>query len=144
MALNTIETPGIPSGDERTQLEQMYRYLTRMAEDININLQAIGGNELTDSERQVMQVILRKSAEAAGATGDLVQQAGYEMESLKSLIIKTAEFVQTSLQEYRLNLLRETVAEGQFGKYVKNTGLDVEVTPEGITQNYRGVRRFCL
>ena len=135
MAFNKIETPGIPSGDERQQLEQMFRYLSRLAEDLNIQLEGIGGNELTDDERKVMMEIVRKDAEEK-APGSELERASYEMESLKSLIIKKAKFVQTSLQEYRMNLLRETVAEGQFGKYVRHTGLDVEVTPEGITQNY--------
>ena len=137
MAINQVETPGIPSGNEKQQLEQMYRYMARLADDLNISLKAIGGNELTDEERIIMQQILVRDAEDAGIPEeDAVAKAGQEMESLKSLIIKTAKFVQTTLQEYRMNLLRETVAEGQFGKYVRRTGLDMVVTPEGITQNY--------
>lgn len=136
MASNIIETPGIPSGNEQERLEQMYRYLCRLADDLNVNLQAIGGNDLTDEERQVMQQILVKSAEDAGVQADSISGQMLQMESLKSLIIKTAQFVQTKLDEYKLNLLRETVADGQFGKYLKRTKLDVDVTPEGIQQNY--------
>ena len=136
MASNIIETPGIPSGNEQEKLEQMYRYLCRLADDLNVNLQAIGGNDLTDDERQVMQQILVKSAEDAGVQPESVSGQMLQMESLKSLIIKTAQFVQTQLDEYKLNLLRETVADGQFGKYLKRTKLDVDVTPEGIQQNY--------
>lgn len=137
MATNHVETPGIPSGNEKQQLEQMFRYLSRLADDLNVNLDAIGGNELTDDERIIMQQILAKAAEDAGIPEeDAVARAGQEMESLKSLIIKTASFVQTKLDEMRTNLIGETVAEGKFGKYVRRTGLDMVVTPEGITQNY--------
>lgn len=122
-----IDTPPTLVGDEKAQLQQLWSYLYQMSQAMNNNLEAIGGNELTDSERQVMQKIL---------TGDELSSGMNEMETLKSLIIKTADFVQTSLTEYRLNLLGSTVASGQFGRYVRNTGLDVEVNPEGITQNY--------
>ena len=135
MASNRIETPGALAGDEQQQLEQIYRYLVRMADDLNIQLENIGGNELTDSERQIMLKIIRKDAEGK-VPEDQIKQELYQMESLKSLIIKTASYVMTSIDEYRATYLRETVAEGQFGKYVRNTGLDVEVNPEGITQNY--------
>lgn len=137
MATNHVETPGIPSGNEKQQLEQMFRYLSRLADDLNVNLDAIGGNELNDEERMVMQQILAKAAEDAGIPEeDAAARAGQEMESLKSLIIKTASFVQTRLDEMRTNLIGETVAEGKFGKYVRRTGLDMVVTPEGVTQNY--------
>ena len=121
-----IETPPTLQGDEKKQLQQVWSYLYQLAESINNNLQGIGSNELTDSERVILKDIIGAGEE----------QGLSEMETLKSLIIKTADFVQTSLTEYRLNLLGETVASGQFGRYVRHTGLDVAVTPTGITQNY--------
>lgn len=124
-----IDIPPTLQGDEKNQLQQVWSYLYQLSEAINNNLDAIGGNELTDSERKTMQQILQ----AAGVTQDGVST---NYETLKSLIIKTADFVQNSLQEYRMKLLGETVASGQFGRYVRQTGLDVEVTPEGIKQNY--------
>lgn len=122
-----IDVPPTLQGDEKAQLQQVWSYLYQLSEAINNNLDGIGGNELTDSERQTMQMIL--------SAGDKAPELS-EMETLKSLIIKTADFVQTSLQEYRMSLLGETVASGKFGRYVRSTGLDVAVTPEGITQNY--------
>lgn len=122
-----IDLPPNLQGDEKAQLQQLWSYLYQMSQALNNNLDAIGGNELTDSERAVMQKIL---------SGDEVSSGLSEMETLKSLIIKTADFVQTSLTEYRMNLLGSTVASGQFGRYVRNTGLDVEINPEGITQNF--------
>lgn len=122
-----IEVPPTLQGDEKEQLQQVWSYLYQMSETLNNNLEGIGGNELTDSERKTMQMILSAGEKAPELS---------EVETLKSLIIKTADFVQTNLQEYKLNLLGETVASGKFGRYVRSTGLDVAVTPEGITQNY--------
>ena len=121
-----VELPRLPAGTEKEQLQTLYSYLYQMAETLNNNLAEIGGAELTDSERVIVN----------GIIGDGTAEAMNEAESLKSLIIKTAEFVQSQLNEYRMHLLGEYVAEGKFGKYVRKTGLDVDVTPTGITQNY--------
>jgi len=135
-----IDTPPTLAGDEKKQLEQLWSYLYQLSENINSNLEGIGSNELTDSERKTMKAII----------GEGEKQGLSEMESLKSLIIKTADFVQTSMQEYRLNLLGSTVDSGQFGRYVRNTGLNVVVNPEGITQNYsfeevvQGLKEFSV
>ena len=147
MAFNMIETPGIPNGDENQRIENIYRYLCRMADDLNIQLGKIGSNDLTDEERQIMMQVIRETSGPAAADAEITDGMA-QMESLKSMIVKTAKFVQTKLQEYRTSLLRETVAEGQFGKYVRNTGLDVVVNPEGITQTFKfsevvqGLRNF--
>lgn len=137
-----IELPPTLQGDEKSQLHQLWSYLYQMSESLNNNLQAIGSNDLTDNDRKIMQKIIQDAGESAPQFS--------EMETLKSLIIKTADFVQTSLQEYRLKLLGESVASGQFGRYVRQTGLDVEVTPEGIKQNYsfeevvQGLKEFSV
>ena len=135
MAFELIESPDALSGDEKNQLEQMYRYLVRLAQDLNIKLEQIGSNELTDDERKVMNTVLQAAAEEK-APADAAQQEMYKAESLKSLIIKTASFVQTRLQEYKMTLVGESVAEGKFGRYVRNTSLKVDVTPTGIHQDY--------
>lgn len=124
-----IELPQQLSGDEQNQLKQLWSYLYQMAENLNIHLDAIGGNELTDDERKIVQAITQPDGETPAYSYS-------EMETLKSLIIKTAEFVQTKVAEWRTTLLGESVAEGKFGRYVRQTGLDVVVNPEGITQNY--------
>lgn len=124
-----IDLPPTLQGDENNQLQQMWSYLYQLSEAINSNLDAIGGNDLTDKERQSMQQILQ----AAGVKQDGVST---DYETLKSLIIKTADFVQTGLQEYRTVLFGETVAASQFGQYNRRTGMDVAVTPEGVLQKF--------
>ena len=126
-----IDLPQTPQGTAEEQLRQMYSYLYRMAEALNHNLSEIGSMDLTDDERIIMQQI---TAEEEGAEAAAYDWQGKE--SLKSLIIKTAEFVQNKLDNYRLNLLGEYVTEGKFGKYVRNTSLKVDVTPTGIQQDF--------
>ena len=136
-----IETPPTLAGNEQAQLQQIWAYLYSLSQAINNNLEGIGSNELTDAERTSMQAIIGKTSAEQGLS---------EMDTLKSLIIKTANFVQNSLMEYRLNLIGDTVASGTFGRYVRHTGLDVAVTPTGITQNYtfeevvQGLKEFSI
>lgn len=127
--VNRIELPQQPQGDAETQLRAMYSYLYQMAQALNNNLEEIGGAELTDSERTAMQEVL--SAGTEEQTG-----AATESETLKSLIIKTASFIKTAIDQYNLRLTGSTEAEGKIGKYVRNTQMDVDVTPEGIQQSF--------
>ena len=126
-----IDLPQTPQGTAEEQLRQMYSYLYRVAEALNHNLSEIGSMDLTDDERSIMQQI---TAEEEGAEAAAYDWQGKE--SLKSLIIKTAAFVQNKLDAYRMNLLGEYVTEGKFGKYVRNTSLKVDVTPSGIQQDF--------
>ena len=128
-----IELPAQPSGNATEQLQKMYSYLYQVATTINANLDEIGGMEFTDDEMLIVNKILNPDDAEEGTPSYNYKEA----ETLKSLIIKTANFVQQSLSEYRMNLLGEYVAEGKFGKYVRKTGLDVEITPEHIMQNYQ-------
>ena len=126
-----IEYPQKPNGNELQQLQQMYGYLYTMAETLNRNLAQIGGNELTEAEMKIMRDVIGEPAESDG-----VRQVAAEAETLKSMIIKTAEFVRTELQEYNIRLMGGVEAEGQLGKYVRKTKLDVDITPEGIQQKF--------
>lgn len=123
-----IELPPTLQGDEQSQLQQVWRYLYQLADAINNNLEAIGGNDLTDAERVIMQQITGSGGGEEGIPS--------EYETLKSLIIKTADFVKTSLQEYRMVLFGETEAAGQHGTYYRREGMDVAVTPDGVLQKF--------
>jgi hypothetical protein len=140
--VNRIELPQMPQGDAEKQMKAMYSYLYQMAQALNNNLAEIGGAELTDSERIVMREVLAADAEE--------QQTGVaaEAETLKSLIIKTASFIKTAIDQYDLKLMGSTLASGKMGRVVRNTQLDVDVTPEGIQQSYtfqeiiQGLKRY--
>lgn len=127
--VNRIELPKMPEGNAEEQMRALYSYLYQMAQALNNNLAEIGGAELTDSERVAMQDVLSAGAEAQAG-------AATEAETLKSLIIKTASFIKTAIDQYNLKLTGSTEAEGKIGKYVRNTQMDVDVTPEGIQQSF--------
>ena len=120
-----IDLPQLPQGKPQEQLEALYSYLYRMAEALNSNLAEIGSGTFTDEEMAVVR-------EVTGVSSTEMP----EVETLKSLIIKTAQFIRSAIDEYNMKLVGTYEAEGKLGRYVRKTRLDVDVTPDGIQQNY--------
>ena len=133
-----IELPKMAlSGSAQKQLEEMYSYLYRTAQTLNVNLSQIGNGALTDEESALMNQ-LTMAVDSANRSENPVQPTyNYaEAETLKSLIIKTAQFVKNEVDNYRLVLFGEESAEGQYGNWNRKKGLRVDVTPDGIKQTY--------
>jgi hypothetical protein len=99
-----------------------------MAEAMNNNLAEIGNGDFTDDEMVVVKEIVGETGTADGGMK--------EAETLKSLIIKTAQLIKSEIDAYNLKLIGTYEADGKLGKYVRKTRLDVDVTPTGIQQNY--------
>lgn len=115
-----VEVPSAPRGELREQLTQLYRYLLNLSEVLNRNFQSIGGNDLTDNERAVMQGILKDpdGEENSYAT-------------LKRYIVETADYVQKTLKDYKESSLTDEVNSGKFGRYVMETKIQVKADPAG-------------
>ena len=117
-----IEVPPTLIGDERTQIRQIWNYLFTTVDTINRNLQGIGGNELTDRELASMREIL--------------QSTNYGMtteETLKEMVVQTAEYVQREVGRFKESSLAEEVSSGRFGRYVNQTETNIPVDPAGNT-----------
>jgi len=123
-----IELPQLPKGQPQEQLQALYSYLYQMAEALNNNLAEIGNGDFTDDEMTVVREIV-----GADGTAD---SGRAEAETLKSLIIKTAQLIKSEIDQYNMKLIGTYEADGKLGRYVRKTRLDVDVTPSGIQQNY--------
>ena len=145
-----IELPPELRGTTEEQLKEIRSYLYRIATALNTN-QALAGSEtvsLTDDERVLMENISRANAGASG----VYQPAGRyaEAETLKSLIIKTAQFVKNVQDNYNLILYGEESAQSDFGTWNRKKGLRVDVTPDGIKQTYsyaeiiKGLKEYAI
>ena len=130
-----IKLPQQSSGPAEEQLVQMYSYLYKLATDLNLNFEQIGGGTLTDKEIALMnQLTIANETDEDRLNAGMYNWA--EAETLKSLIIKTAQFVKTEVEYYRLQLFGEESAEGQFGSWNRKRGLRVDVNPEGVKQTF--------
>jgi hypothetical protein len=136
-----IDLPQQGSGTAQQQLEEMYRYLYRLAKDLNLNFEHIGNASvaLTSEEQQLMNDLTRAEMTDVQKAEDSLYAGKHnyaEAETLKSLIIKTAQFVKDEVQNIRAVLYGEESASGQFGDWKRKKGLRVDVTPDGVKQTY--------
>lgn len=130
MNLN-IRYPSISLGNTEDQLRDIRSYLYQLTDTLNA---------CDTSALSVMNEI--SQAITAGENG-LTANSGAETEarlqeyaSLRSLIIKTADYAQTQQQGFQLSLSGEYVAVSDFGKYFEEATVDIDGTPYGITQLY--------
>lgn len=126
--LDFVRLPEKPSGEPEEALQKMYSYLYNMALTLNKDFEEIGGAELTDAEQGIMKEILKNPTWPEGDS--------HETETLKQMIVKTAAHIKTAIAQYNLKLTGSVKAEGTLGRYVRKTGLNVAVNPEGIMQKY--------
>lgn len=134
-----IDLPQMGSGTAQQQLETLYSYLYRLATDLNINFEQIGYNGLTDDERELMHDLTRAEMTPQQKAAEELYSGKHnyaEAETMKSLIIKTAQFVKDEVQNIRAVLYGEESASGQFGDWERKKGLRVDVTPDGVKQTF--------
>ena len=143
-----IELPSQPSGSTEEQLVKLYSYLYQMAKMMNLNLEEIGDTTLSDAELELMNQL---TVNHQTSQTDETVPPGYnykEHQTLKSLIIKTADFVKTAVDAYRITLFGEEKASSEFGTYLQKKGVKVDVTPDGVKQTYsfsevvKGLKNF--
>lgn len=126
MANVFFDTPPTLSGDEAGQLQQMYSYLYQMSEKLNTALMDISVEQLAPQERQVMLKLESEETDVATAK-----------ETLKSLIIKTAEIVRHEMTEISTTLTdRYEAISSEFGEYSRNLEATITATARGIMQEY--------
>lgn len=134
-----IELPPVLQGTAEEQAQQIRNYLYRIATALNVNLDTAGSETvtLTDEERILMNNIA-SAGSGGGSDGTYYPGSkGFaEAETLKSLIIKTAQFAKTVMDTYNLILYGEESAQSDYGTWNRKKGLRVDVTPDGIKQTY--------
>lgn len=129
--MSTLPLPMAPAGTVQQQIAQQYSYLFQMAQQLNLalgQLEELGGGAGTASAR--------RQAEGKLGGSDKVAEADRQYETLKSMIVKTAEQVTKTTQELTTRLEEEYVAESDFGTYVQQLSAYLEANPEAMTQYY--------
>ena len=126
--MSVFPMPPYPTGSAAQQCAQQYAYLFQMAQQLNMTLDQL--ETVTNGGSPAQQ-------QAAMATGKRVQTEQKESyQKLKSLITKTAETVNHSMEQLSAHLTEEYVAASDFGSYVANLSAYLEANPEAVTQYY--------
>nr|DAH56719.1 MAG TPA: Minor structural protein 4 [Caudoviricetes sp.] len=124
-----IPQPPSLKGDERAQLEQMYRYLYKMSEQLNTAL------AVTDKEYQI--VVQTKSGSAPGSESPITPQLDAQYRELRSLIIKTADIVNQQMDKTikQLNGKFEAISN-EWGTFEQNIERKIVETAEATIDSF--------
>lgn len=110
-----LRLPNINGTTEREQLSQIKSYLYQIVPQLQWAMNNIGSS----SSNVVVQSPVAKVS-ATGSSATTSPQATFD--SIKSLIIKSAEIVEAYYEEVSRRLEGEYVAQSDFGTYSEQTG----------------------
>lgn len=127
-----IRYPNITAANEAAQLLQVKSYLHQLVDQLNIALRDV---ENTATASTVPAV---KSAAELKTENDTNAHSTFN--SIKALIIKSADIVNAYYDEINRRLEGVYVAESDFGSYAEKTALEVIETSSKITEMYDNVQ----
>lgn len=120
--MSTFAMPPYPAGSLQQQVMQQYSYLFQMSQQLNMALTQLEKVERGNGEK------------SAGRLTESETEQQYQ--NLKSLIVKTADRVEQSIEKLTAELEGEYVAISDFGSYVEKLNAYIEANPEALTQYY--------
>ena len=131
-----FDNPPVLQGDERTQLTQLYNHLFNLSSKLNEAMLSVGVQEtaVTDSSAS-----LRMTTGSSGSSGSgAAQEENKELyNTLKALIVKTANIVRTEMDEIQTQLHAETMAvSAEVGTLEQSLDATIRATAEGVLQDY--------
>ena len=130
--MTDISLPLITATDDTTKLVQMQSYLFQMVGQLNYALGQVDGMAIKASETA------GKAIEAASTTVSKPPKQTFN--EIKSLIIKSADIVESLYEQINLQLAGDYVAQSTFGVFQENTLAKIEGNSTGITQIYSDVQ----
>lgn len=131
MAETFFDNPPALRGDEKNQLVQLQAYLMAMSDKLNQALMNITIEQMEPESRLSIQKI---------TSGDSAKE---QTQSLKTMIVKTAEIVRSEMQQISTELHGEYIGlSEQFGSYENSLDATITATAEGILQDYNFEERI--
>lgn len=129
MAEVFFDNPPELQGRQEDQLRQLQRYLGAMSDKLNMALMSITIEQMTPEAKQAIS--------GAQETG----KKNYD--SLKTMIVKTAEVVRHEMDEISTRLEDNyTALSDKFGEYQRNLTGTITATANGILQDYHFEERI--
>lgn len=122
--MSTLTLPPYPAGTLQQQVMRQYSYLFQMSQQLNLAL-----SRLDQTNRQ-------SSEETAKHQTAAKEETQRQYQTLKSMIVKTANRVEQSMEQLTAELTGEYVAVSDFGSYMEKLNAYIEANPEAITQYY--------
>lgn len=126
-----IKPPHITSVNGIGQIEQLKTYLIQLSGELNWALGSINDELTKASNGDATALQSKATSQAASQT-----EAQATFNSIKSLIIKSADIVNAYTEVIDKTLSGKYVATSDFGTYMKENESALTITPEFISQNY--------
>lgn len=124
-----IETPPNLSGATEAQLRQMYSYLYRLSEHLNVAL-----GELSDKETAVKEAL--QAGRSGPSASDFKKLAGSYNE-LRALIVNTAEIIRSEMDTVQTTMQGKYEAiSSQWGTFQENFQTTVTETAREVVREY--------
>lgn len=128
-----LRLPNIKGATEREQLAEIRGYLFQLTEQLQFALNSIG----TSSPQVVTNIPIVSSPASLASTGASTQAT---FNSIKSLIIKSAEIVDAYYDEINRRLEGVYVAQSDFGDFAQKTSQEIEETSTSTIQRFENIQ----
>jgi hypothetical protein len=132
--MTDLRLPNI-TGNEREQLTQIRSYLYQLVPQLQHALSTIGTAEAqagTPTQKIIVQTI------SGGAGGSSSPQSIFD--SIKALIIKSADIVDAYYEEINKKLEGLYVSQSDFGSYSEKTSQEIEENSTSTTQRFENIQ----
>ena len=127
-----IRLPNITAQTESGKIEQIKSYLFQLTEQLKWAL-----NSIESSSEKVQQ------QSNQSATKDTTEKnAADTFNSIKALIIKSADIVESYSEKLSEKFSGEYVAISDFGTYTENTLQEIIKSPDGIEQFFTNIQKI--
>lgn len=132
MAGIKIETPAALKGTQEQQLMQVYSYLFRLSENLNIAL-----NNLNRDNYSSASELVQAQQAAASVTENNGIDLSKSYNELRALITNTAKIVSSEMERISTELSSQyTAVSDEWGVFQENISSTIEATASGIVQSY--------
>lgn len=129
----SINLPKITATNPEGQIQQMHSYLYQVVEQLNWALSNVDTNNYSNNAPSNAVEITQDEALTP-------QEAENTFNSIKALIIKSADIVKAYEETIKENFSGEYVAVSDFGTYTENTNAQIEENSKGLTAVYTNVQ----
>jgi len=122
-----FESPPLANGTEAQQISRLYSYLYQMSDQLNLALNNLTADNFAPAEAAAIQ---------QAASGKPSKAQTEEVNSLKALIVKTADIVRSEMDVLETQLKSDYVAQSEFGTFQESLQNSIKATAQGVVQSY--------
>jgi hypothetical protein len=128
-----IRLPNITATDTEGKMSQMQSYMHQLVEQLNWALSTVD-NAIQGNTSNVVMTAQNGSKSEENAVDTF--------NSIKALIIKSADIVQAYEETMRKDFNGEYTAKSEFGDYTQKTTAAIEENSKGVTELYTNVQNI--